>query len=885
MRSAEENDMKGLIPRQEVEPRAIARFWKGGRAHDGLTAARLAVGNQARDLIFCDAQSPHPLSCDLRILREITMSVSTALRVFLASVIFTRYAWSAPASPPTLDPTYALPLPVQKALVPSAAQWVWAGKEADNQTIYLRRTFEVKSLHQRQKARLWVTADDFFSLWINGHKVTESVPDPNDQNVWQQVHRVDVTAFLQPGPNVVAVRALNKGAAAGVIARLELPDGTLLETDGRWKVWDENEVPDHWQSLAFDDSQWKSAAPIAPLSGGVWAQFGGLADWPGAEAPYLAHLTLPFAGVSDVHAGQGQIAGAEGFGIDTSAVLTVTPPPAQASDWPSLVLDVGKEVAGRVSIEALSSGTVSVGTGESLEEAVRAPWGGQKKLDLLPGTQATTPYSAFRFVRLAFPPALDGHAPDGQGLPLQLRVSVDHKYYPVRYQGTFDCSDPLLTKVWWTGAYCAHLCMQEEIWDAPKRDRRPWIGDLHVSGEVINNVFADRFLMERTITDLRDSAQGGRPPSELPASHVNDIPGYSAAWICALADFQRHQGDTPFLEKQHGPLLSLLNFMRAECDERDLFVNKTGKWSFSDWSPDFDGDSPAQHVATQLFYAKAAQEGAFLLREMGDKTGAAQVEGWSEALAVAARQNLSTGAGAAGASTFGNRLQPNAMAIYSGVATKEQRAAIYAQVLAPDTPAWNRSGALLGDRPVMSPYYGNYVLFAMSEAGHNADAMRVIRDFWGGMLAQGATTFWEAYDPRWPKEDFHAHLQADGQTGYFVSLCHGWSAGPTNWLTERVLGVRPTSGGFKTAEVAPDLGDLTWAQGDVPTPNGTIHERVQNIDGKMTLRLSLPPGVRADVSLAGTALEIDGRTATPARVEEGRAHAFLEQGTYTISST
>ncbi len=28
--------------------------------------------------------------------------------------------------------------------------------------------------------------------------------------------------------------------------------------------------------------------------------------------------------------------------------------------------------------------------------------------------------------------------------------------------------------------------------------------------------------------------------------------------------------------------------------------------------------------------------------------------------------------------------------------------------------------------------------------------------YWGGMLEEGATSMWEAYDPRWYKEDFHA---------------------------------------------------------------------------------------------------------------------------------
>jgi len=145
----------------------------------------------------------------------------------------------------------------------------------------------------------------------------------------------------------------------------------------------------------------------------------------------------------------------------------------------------------------------------------------------------------------------------------------------------------------------------------------------------------------------------------------------------------------------------------------------------------------------------------------------------------------------------------------------------------------------------------------MSEAGHTQETLRVLRGYWGAMLAQGATSCWEAYDPHWPKADFHANLYADGNHGYFVSLCHGWSSGPTSWLSERVLGVRPTGGGFKTTEIAPDLGDLEWAEGDVPTPRGPIHVRADRTGNGLTARITLPPGVDARASLGGKTVRLN----------------------------
>ncbi len=88
----------------------------------------------------------------------------------------------------------------------------------------------------------------------------------------------------------------------------------------------------------------------------------------------------------------------------------------------------------------------------------------------------------------------------------------------------------------------------------------------------------------------------------------------------------------------------------------------------------------------------------------------------------------------------------------------------------------------------------------------------LIRTFWGHQLAgDPGGTFWEKAD-------------LSGQPGIaqFTSLAHGWAAGPTVSLTNQVLGVRPTAAGFSSYTVAPTPGDLTWAQGRVPTPHGAI---------------------------------------------------------------
>jgi len=749
----------------------------------------------------------------------------------------TSVAAYAQTKPPTVDPTYGFPLPkhVASAAKPLPdAQWIWAANTSDKQTVYLRKAFTLRG--KPQTARLFVTADNYFTAYLNGTQLGGTQLEQGNDFVWAKVRSYDVVEVLKTGGNLLAIEGVNEGGQAAVLARLEIDGKPAIFSDGSWKVAEaESEA---WTTPEFSDATWASATVLGPASSDPWG--GRLEGWPAPltpAAPYLQHLPIPPVSIA-VLENPTSLATLTWHSAQTDIEADQ---PVSGKPW-AVLLDFGKELDGRIELKSNTAQQVTAGTGESDGEAVEKPYT-TSDLDLTVGHPAYGAYSAFRYVKLTFP-ATQNH--------VSLTVSLDHLYYPVQYRGSFDCSDPLLTRVWYTGAYTAHACMQEDIWDAPKRDRMRWMGDLHVSGEVINNVFADKFLMEQTMTRLRQAAQGSHDFTSLPKNHVNDIPGYSCAWIAGLADFHRHIGDMAYLKSQHDALVSMLAYFQGEFDEDHVFVNKLGKWPFVDWAPDFNADGPMARATTQLFMVHAYREASFLFAEMGDRLSSAIATAWADEVTKSAQAHLADPTG-----TFSDRRQENAMAIYSGVATYSQTKIIYDHILDPGSAAWNK---------VATPYYNNYVLFAMSEAGHTQAAMDFVRSYWGGMLAEGATTWWEGYDPSWDKNNFHAHLQADNGTGYFVSLSHGWSAGPTNFLTERVLGVRPTSGGFRTCDIAPDLGDLAWASGTVPTPRGDLTVKVVKRGHLVDYRFAIPRGTTARVRLLGQLPGTDtkplGETAT-----------------------
>jgi hypothetical protein len=139
---------------------------------------------------------------------------------------------------------------------------------------------------------------------------------------------------------------------------------------------------------------------------------------------------------------------------------------------------------------------------------------------------------------------------------------------------------------------------------------------------------------------------------------------------------------------------------------------------------------------------------------------------------------------------------------------------------------------LLNDniQKITTPYMRFYELEALCAMGEQAYVLKEIKDYWGGMLALGATSFWEEYNPSKKGVEHYAMYGRE----FGKSLCHAWGASPIYLLGKYYLGVRPTSPGYETYTIEPQLGGLQWMQGEVPTPNGNIKVYVNNKDIKVT---------------------------------------------------
>jgi alpha-L-rhamnosidase len=787
-----------------------------------------------------------------------------------------------------LDPTRNITKPTLESNrhQPLAEQYIWTASDAaanakviytfprvteQVEPHYFRSHFQIATLPKQ--ATLYIAGPRWIKVWLNG-SLAEEVESDVTSPLGMHVFATSVAQYLKPGANTIAIEAVRGRGVTGfansalvrqqtagqVLVAKILPEAqnidgpALLRSDEQWKS--SVSAGAGWERPEFDDTQWKPVQSIGGIESSIdlfqWNADAGLYDWPGYDgiSSYLAHTPIPASGMLAHYAGRGSFLNLSSLTGDPGE-FSVTLPAQKLTDAeaPSIVLDFGRELTGRLEIisDSDTPATLTVQMGESESEAMKAPFLGVNQLTIAPHGTGHGSKTAFRYAKIRFV---------GGGPTLRFKaIRVDHIYYPVTYQGSFESSDELLNRIWETGAYTAHLCMQDGVWDASKRDRGRWMGDTDVSGRVIEDIFAERPLMEDTL----DRLMGPEPVDQ----HVNGIPGYSSFWFTGVADYYRHTGSKEFLEREHARMIELLSLVDNEFDERNIYANKSNVWLYVDWSPQLNGDTPETRRATTLEFYRAYRDAAWMLRELGDTKNADKYAARAAAVKEAAEKYLldpKTG-------TFGPRWQTNAAAVIGGAANPQQYDAIWNNVL-------SQVGTGGTNGLIISPYYNYYVIRAMAEMDHRQEALKWIREYWGGMLSEGATSFWEAYDPSWYKEDFHSSLQSDNRSGYFVSLAHGWSSGPTAWLMEQVLGIQPTGAGFSTVDIRPDLVDLAWAKGAEPTPHGLLKVDVKKGSaGGTTIALDLPAGVVAHVSVpltsASSRVTLNGNAANTEPAENG----------------
>jgi alpha-L-rhamnosidase len=515
----------------------------------------------------------------------------------------------------------------------------------------------------------------------------------------------------------------------------------------------------------------------------------------------------------------GKVSAAEHLLTDDDHACTLQPP--AKGETTSLLLDFGRELHGGVRLETpdirpKKSAKVRIRFGESAAEAMGMPDMDHTIHDheaLLPWMGHTeVGNTGFRFVRIDLI--------DLEATVVLNNVYAVFLYRDLEYRGSFRCSDERLNKIWDVGAYTVHLCMQDHVWDGVKRDRLVWIGDLHPEMMVISTVFGSHEIVPASLDYVRN-----RTP--LPG-WMNGIGSYSLWWILCHRDWYRYHGNLEYLRQQRPYLLGLLEQVRRSLEPSGK--EKLAGHRFLEWPT--SRDPTAIDAGLQALVALALKAGSELCEVIGEKEAARDATAAS-ALAASHQRPPSPSK------------QANALRVLAGMA---------------DAGSVNREILARNPFSALSTFYGYYILQARAQAGDHRGCLDLIRSYWGGMLDAGATTFWEGFELEWlpgagrideltppGKKDLHADFGDYCYVGLRHSLCHGWAAGPTAWLTEHVLGLSPAAPGFEKIAVRPNLAGLDWAEGTLPTPHGLLKVRHDQRGGKVETKIDAPKELRSRI--------------------------------------
>lgn len=477
-----------------------------------------------------------------------------------------------------------------------------------------------------------------------------------------------------------------------------------------------------------------------------------------------------------------------------------------------VLFDFEKETFARTRFSGLGEGPVKVRFGESREEAMDSEWCVIRFEDKPEkGVLSYIPY-AFRYLFVS---------------DEKVEVKAEYEYLPLEYKGSFHCSEEIINKVWDVAAYTFHLNSREFFLDGIKRDRWVWSADAYQSLFVNRYLFFDKEIEKRTLIAL-----GGKQPFKV---HINTIMDYSFFWIISLYEYYKTYGDKDFLEQIQDQMKAVMDFCLERRDEDGFMRGKPGDWVFIDWAP---MDKTGALCGEQILFAKAMECYAAICAVIGrDDRGLGEE-------AKKLRSQIFEKFYDTEKKVFIDSYESGKRNV-----TRQSNILAYLFLSCDDTVKKDiYERVVLNDEvpQITTPYFKFYENQVHCKAGNTNLLEKSIREYYGSMLATGATTLYEEYDPTMTGVEHYAMYG----NPFEKSLCHAWSASPIYLLGNFRLGVENTGIAYDTFDVRPNPGDLKGFHGKVPVPGGTVSVSVDQEE------------IRVYSEIPGGTLYVDGKAYT-----------------------
>lgn len=413
--------------------------------------------------------------------------------------------------------------------------------------------------------------------------------------------------------------------------------------------------------------------------------------------------------------------------------------------------------------------------------------------------------------------------------------------YPFQNRADFKCSDYLLNQIWEMCRYTTRLCSEDTYVDCPAYEQAFWVGDARNEALIDYYVNGDYRLSKRCLELVAKSLErSALPESQVPSGWQDILTAWSLLWVLACAEHYYHTGDAIFLRRLYPSLRQTCN----TCIDR--FLNDDNlleieAWNMLDWAP---MDTPRQGVITHqnAWLVRALREVAKLAVALDVETCHEDHSLFTES-AEKVKEAINRHLWSEEHQAFvdcrhvDGRLSPvvsqqTNTIVYLCDCAEGDRKRLLAQYVRGVPENWVAIG---------SPFMMFFSFEALAKQERFQEILDWTRHYWGLMLDNGATTCWETF-PGFEKDRWTR------------SHCHAWSAAPGYFLPAYQLGVRPLQPGFSQVLVKPEMVDLVWCKGIVPTARGDIEVSWERGE-QFSISVKLPPHTQCIVELPSNIAE------------------------------
>lgn len=683
-------------------------------------------------------------------------------------------------------------------------------EDLKNHHMLVRKTFTITD--KPRKVLLDISADDYYKLYINGLYAAQG-PAPG-YPFHYYFNRLDVTGFLHPGMNTIAVHIYYQGLVNRVWCSADYRQGLIAE------LYDSHGI------IAKTDKTWKYIRAAEFAAG---QPYGYDTQYPEIIDNRLKAVGWKEEGFND-HAWFSCLENEkDGHALFLQPTPTVTayeqkPKTVRRLHEGHYILDFGREITGHIEMKATgaSGQTIEILYAEELNEDRTARFNMRCNClyrdiwTLADGENLFEPYDykAFRYVEVTAPP----------NTVLLDSITAIIRHYPMRDEACrFSSSNPLLNSIWEICKNGVRLGCQETYTDCPSREKGQYLGDATVTA--LSHLFltGDLRLYRKYLEDFACSARICPGLAAVaPCSHMQEIADYSLLWPYQLLVYYRHSADKAFLKKMLPTVEGVLRYFKGFEREDGLLENVTGKWNLVDWPEsmrdgyDFDLSvtvGKGCHNVINALYIGAVKTADEIRTALGLEP-AMCFKPLKEAF-IRAFYRESAG-------LFADSAESDHCAIHSNIFP------LFYDLVHPAARE-NIVRLIRGKRFACGVYIAFFLLKGLARVGEYELIYELLtseeQHSWANMLREGATACFEA----WGKE-----------LKWNTSLCHPWASAPIPVVIEDLLGLSPETPGWETIHFEPHIPrNMQPVTLEFTTKKGRIRVRVEKGSAEMEI---LPSG-------------------------------------------